>query len=252
MSSHNPSRPDGVTPEIGSHPGWPLVLYFHHVRDDIEHYTVLRPDDFVFALDLLRHWFRPMEPRDLVTPSTWPNEPTCLLTFDDGYRDVWDHAVPALEQRDWRVVIFVSTKPVGTIEKHPKRGLLEHMTWNQLRELRANGHIVASHGHTHRDMSLLSREAVCTEIETARTHIIRELGPGPVLLAYPYGKQPSAIKALASTLPSLCFGSVSAPPAPWTECPWLIRRTFLPTGTVERWPGMVERWRRQWEGISSP
>jgi peptidoglycan/xylan/chitin deacetylase (PgdA/CDA1 family) len=248
----NPSRCGVVTPEIGSHPGWPLVLYFHHVRVDIEHYTVLRPDDFSFALDLLCRWFRPMDPRCLESsPDTWPNEPTCLLTFDDGYRDVWEHAVPAMEERGWRAVMFVSTGQVGTVEEHPDRGALEHMTWSQLRKLRARGHVVASHGHTHRDMSLLSPEGVCAEIATARTSLARELGPGPVLVAYPYGNQPDAFEALTDTLPPLCFGSVKAPPAPWTECPWLIRRTFLPTGAMDRWPAIVKRWRRQWENTAS-
>jgi len=239
-----------VRPEIGSYPAWPLVLYFHHVRADIEHYTVLSPDHFSLALDLLRRWFRPMDPRRLGdSPDCRSVEPSCLLTFDDGYRDAWEHAVPAMEERGWRAVMFVSTGQVGAIERHPHRGFLEHMTWDQLRELQARGHLVASHGHTHRDMSQLSPKAAGAEVAAAQASLVREIGPGPAPLAYPFGNQPNAIEALAGTLPPLCFGSVKALPAPWTDQPWLIRRTFLPTGATDRWPAIVRQWRRQWESI---
>ena len=243
-----------VTPEIGSHPGWPLILYFHHVRDDIEHYTVLRRDDFEFVLGLLSRWFVPMDPRHLADlPGDRPDEPTCLLTFDDGYGDVWDHAVPVMEEQGWRAVIFVSTGQVGTTGEHPVRGVLGHMTWRQLRELDTRGYVVASHGHTHRDMSCLSPEEVCAEITTAQACLTSELGPGSSgVLAYPYGNQPACTDALAGILPPLCFSSVKASAAPWTDCPRLVRRTFVPAGARRQWPAVVEGWRRQWESASLP
>lgn len=238
-----------TAPEIGSAPRWPLVLYFHHVRADIEHYTVLRPEDFAFGLELLRRWFRPFDPACLEAPRrTWPDEPSCLLTFDDGYSDVWDHAVPAMQEGDWRAVMFVSTQQVGTIEQHPDRGPLEHMTWTQLRALRARGHVVASHGVTHRDMSLLEAEELHAEIAASRAELTRQLGTVPDLLAYPFGNEPAT---LDDRLPPLCFGSAKAPPAPWSEQPRLIRRTYLPAGDMERWPAIVEHWRGQWASAAS-
>lgn len=240
------------SPEIGSHPGWPLVLYFHHVRSDLEHYTVLRPAEFSFALDLLSRYFRPMEPECLgESPTAWLGEPTCLLTFDDGYRDVWEQAAPMMEEEGWRAVMFASTGKVGGGEEHPERGALEYMTWSQLRELRDRGHVIGAHGHTHRDMSLMGEEAVRAEIAAARGSLVEELGSAGAPFAYPYGNWPAAAETLASALPSLCFGSVKAPPAPWTDTPWLVRRTFLPSGAVEHWPNLVEEWRRQWERCAS-
>jgi len=239
---------DAVQPELGSHPGWPLVLYFHHVRPDLDHYTVMRPAELSFALDLLSRWFRPMDPRSLAgPPADWSSEPTCLLTFDDGYLDVWQHAVPLVEARGWRAAMFVTTSQVGLVEEHPSRGALAHMSWGHLRELQARGHVVGSHCHTHRDMSRLPVEAVRAEVSTARRCLQRELGPGPVPLAYPYGNEPDAPPA--RSLSHLCFGSVKAPPAPWTDRSRSIRRTFLPTGAIERWPALVECWRRQWDAI---
>jgi peptidoglycan/xylan/chitin deacetylase (PgdA/CDA1 family) len=244
---------EAVGPEVGSDPGWPLVLYFHHVRADLEHYTVLRPADFAFALDLIGRWFRPLDPRCLAEPPhVWPDEPTCLLTFDDGYRDVWEHAVPAMEERGWRAAMFVCTDQIGAVQDHPQRGALEHMTWGQLRELEGRGHVIGCHGHTHRDMSRLSAEDARAEIATAQRILARELGPGPMPLAYPYGHPPEAFEALSDLLPRFCFGSVKAPPAPWTDRPSLVRRTYLPAGARERWQVLIEGWRRRWERTASP
>lgn len=241
-----------VAPEVGSEPGWPLVLYFHHVRADIDHYTVLSPAELSLALDLVGVSFRPLDPHRLgEVGADPPAEPRCLLTFDDGYLDVWEEAVPILEAKGWRAILFVSTGLVGTVERHPVRGPLEHMSWSQLRELDAHGHLVASHGHSHRDMGGLGPAAARAEVTVARDRLAAAIGTGPVPLAYPYGNRPEDLEPLAEVLPPLCFGSVKASPAAWSRCPRLIRRTYLPSGEPDRWPELVAGWRRQWETTAS-
>lgn len=248
----NPAGAGTASPEIGSHPGWPLVVYFHHVRADLAHYTVLRPSEFAFALDLLGRWFRPMDPTALGYPvSTWPQEPTCLLTFDDGYSDVLEEAVPLMEERGWRALMFVPTARVGTVEDHPDRGALKHMGWDELRELQARGHRVGSHGHLHRDLSLLDATAVRTELTTAGGELTGALGLDSPPLAYPYGNEPASLEQISDALPPLCFGSVKAPAASWAAHPRLIRRTFLPSGESDLWSALVKGWRREWESRAS-
>jgi peptidoglycan/xylan/chitin deacetylase (PgdA/CDA1 family) len=237
-----------VSPIAGSDPGWPLVVYFHHVRADISHYTVLTPAEFALALDLLGRWFRPLDPAALGSAVVArPGEPTCLLTFDDGYSDVWEQALPLMDERGWRALNFVPTGWVGATEEHPDRGALRHMGWDELRELQARGHGVGSHGHLHHDLSRLDRDAVRAEVAMAGSVLNRELGLHTPPLAYPFGNEPEGLEYLADALPPLCFGSVKAPPASWAEQPRLIRRTYLPSGASERWPAMVEHWRREWE-----
>ena len=248
----NPSREGMVSPVVGSHPGWPLVVYFHHVRADLAHYTVLRPSEFAFALDLLGRWFRPMDPIALGCPvATWPQEPTCLLTFDDGYSDVLEQAVPLMDDRGWRALMFVPTGRVGTVEEHPERGAIKHMGWDELRELQAQGHRIGSHGHLHRDLSLLDVDTVRAELTTAGGTLACELGLDRPPLAYPYGNEPEGLEQLSDALSPLCFGSAKAPAASWAARPRLIRRTFLPRGESELWPALVKGWRREWENHAS-
>src|SRR4051812_27777456 len=78
--------PPGATvahppPEVGSAPGWPVALYFHHVHPDIRHYTAVTPAAFDRALDQLGDRFRPLAPQDVpaVVAAGGHPTPTCLL-----------------------------------------------------------------------------------------------------------------------------------------------------------------------------
>ncbi|KPI04866.1 polysaccharide deacetylase [Actinobacteria bacterium OK074] len=237
-------------PEIGSAPGWPLVLYFHHVHPDIRHYTALTPGDFDLGLARLGERFRPLEPTAVpsVVAAGGHTEPGCLLTFDDGYADVFEHALPLMEQRGWRSVVFVSVDLVGQVEQHPVRGPLRHMTWAQLAELTRRGHVVASHATTHVPLNTLADDAaVQAEIDRAQEVLAERLPGAPDWLAYPFGELPSG----GPRLPSLCFGSVKAPARPWHTAPHEIRRTYLPAGETQRWDRCLSEWRKAWEsGVS--
>ena len=62
--------------------------------------------------DIGRH-FRPVTLRDYVATlegrSTLPPN-TCLITFDDGYRDFAEHALPALERHSMPCVLFATVE----------------------------------------------------------------------------------------------------------------------------------------------
>ncbi len=66
-------------PEIGSASGFPLVLYFHRVTPNANHYTELEPRAFGAGLDLLLSRFMVFDPFGIddlargVTPP--PTEP---------------------------------------------------------------------------------------------------------------------------------------------------------------------------------
>jgi peptidoglycan/xylan/chitin deacetylase (PgdA/CDA1 family) len=232
-------------PEVGSSPGWPVVLYFHHVHPEIRHYTAVSPVAFDRALAQVGEQHAPLPPEalPLVKDAGGHTEPACLLTFDDGYADVFHYALPVMERRGWRAVVFVSTELVGEVEHHPVRGALQHMTWEQLEELTRRGHIVASHGSAHIPYSRFDLPTAQLDIDNAE-RVLRERLPGaPDWLAYPYGEFPPG----ELRLPSLCFGSIKATARPWNTAPHQIRRTYLPADEPERWESCITEWRRAWD-----
>jgi peptidoglycan/xylan/chitin deacetylase (PgdA/CDA1 family) len=231
-------------PEVGSAPGWPVVLYFHHVHPDIRHYTSVTPAAFDRALAQVAEQHAPLPPQMVpsVQRAGMHPEPACLLTFDDGYADVFEHALAIMERRGWQAIVFVVTDLVGKVEQHPVRGPLQHMTWEQLEEMTRRGHVVASHGSAHLPYNRLDRDAAQADIDNARSVLEQRFPGAPDWFAYPFGELPG----YELRLPSLCFGSVKAAARPWSSALHEIRRTYLPADEPHRWGPCITEWRQAW------
>lgn len=229
----------------GSAAGWPLVLYYHHVHPTLNHYTSLKPDEFARSLDLVLQLVGPaLDPALLsAKPEAQPKTPTVLITFDDGYRDNIEYALPILEHFGVKAIFFVITGKVGqsSRERDPWK---EHMTWDELRDIQKAGHIIGAHTISHSKLHELTTEEAQRETEQSILEISRRLGTTPVHFAYPYGFVPQPKPRMPPG--TLAFGTVKTPAHPWVDDPWNIRRTFLPTGQMDTWAKLCEGWKQQW------
>ncbi|MCZ7456179.1 polysaccharide deacetylase family protein [Streptomyces sp. WMMC940] len=240
---------DGVAeehqPALGSAPGWPLVLYFHHVHPEVRHYTALTPADFAHGLERVLEDFRPYDPSSLLADGgpVRPDRPTVLVTFDDGYRDNAVHARPVLDRLGVRAVFFVCTGLLGKRSTEPRR---DHLSHRECDRLAADGHLIAAHTRTHPHLDRIPADRAREETLASLADIGDRYGPGPArLFAYPYGGIPAPFAALPADV--LAFGTVRSPAAPWTSRPHAVRRTYLPSGATGQWDGLVSHWRDQWE-----
>lgn len=115
-----------------------------------------------------------------------------VITFDDGFRDNYEVAAPLLEDAGFRGIFFVTTGFVDgeidiTADFANYKGL-EPMTWPQLNELEARGHVLGLHGHTHRDFGRLSQEQARKEVEVSAMLFRYNVGRVPEMFAYPFGQ----------------------------------------------------------------
>ena len=70
-------------------------------------------------------------------------ERAVVITIDDAYRSIYDVAHARLRQFDFPYTVFVATDAVD-------EGLPAYMSWDQMRELAAEGVTFANHGAAHR------------------------------------------------------------------------------------------------------
>ncbi|MET7507724.1 polysaccharide deacetylase family protein [Streptomyces albidoflavus] len=231
-------------PATGSAPGWPLVLYFHHVHPGLRHYTALSPAEFRAGLTRVLQEFDPYEPADLLADGgpRRPDRPTVLVTFDDGYRDNLTHARPVLAELGVRAVLFACTGLLGRRSDHPRE---DYLTPDECDLLAADGHLIGAHTSTHPHLDRLPGERARAECAASLDAVAARYGPGPArLFAYPYGGIPEDAGLPADVL---AFATVRSPALPWTARPQAIRRTYLPAGATESWDGLVRHWRERWE-----
>jgi peptidoglycan/xylan/chitin deacetylase (PgdA/CDA1 family) len=124
-----------------------------------------------------------------------------LLTFDDGYEELLDTALPELEQRGIPALIFLVSSFVGKDNRWelfwPGRRF-RHLDWREIGKLAAMGFSFGSHTRTHRDLTRLSIEVVREELAVSRLEIEQRLGCEVKSLSYPFGRTNTAVSAAAA------------------------------------------------------
>jgi peptidoglycan/xylan/chitin deacetylase (PgdA/CDA1 family) len=114
-----------------------------------------------------------------------------LLTFDDGYRVLLDRAVPALESRGIRALVFLVSAFAGKANawelRLPGRRFM-HLGWDEIADLARRGFAFGSHTRTHRDLTRLAAEDLRAEIEGSKREIEGCLGAPVRCLSYPFGR----------------------------------------------------------------
>jgi len=110
----------------------------------------------------------------------WPHpRPGLIVSFDDGLREPYDHAVRILEKYGFRAWFFVPTAFVDTPPAEQGAFAAEHqiampapaddpriaLTWGEIRDLDRRGHVIGSHTCTHHRM------VSSTPVETMRREV---------------------------------------------------------------------------------
>lgn len=114
---------------------------------------------------------------------------TVAITFDDAYRSIYDIAWPRLKKAGFPFTMFVATKSVDS-------AAAGFMSWDQLREMVADGVAIGDHTHSHLHMAAAPLERNRAEIARGRERLASELNVAPTLFAYPYGEMSNAVRAL--------------------------------------------------------
>jgi len=144
------------------------------------------------------------------------------ITFDDGYRDNFDHAAPVLEKLGLPATFFIVTQWMGTdiVPWWDQQIGVRHpwMTWDQVRSLHRRGFELGAHTRTHVDLGAVTEREAREEILGARRELEEHLGAPVELFAYPYGRRANLadsnrhlIQGAGFRCCCSCFGGVIVP-----------------------------------------
>lgn len=189
-----------------------VILQYHHVSEDTPAATSVTPEQFESHLEhLSEEGFRVLPLDELVKKvrdGLDPEEKVAAITFDDGYRTVYETALPMLEEHGWTAAVFVTTEGI-------REGWQEMMTPEMLRDTRQRGHLILNHTRSHPHMVRMHldesrdvwRDRMRREIIGAQQQLQGWLDAEvPRMLAWPYGEQIPALRELAGELGYVAFG----------------------------------------------
>jgi peptidoglycan/xylan/chitin deacetylase (PgdA/CDA1 family) len=192
--------------DAAGRPAGPVpVLMYHSISTgsspDFHRYTVA-PREFAAQMDYLDiQGYRPVTAADLaahrVSGRPLPARPV-VLTFDDGYADFADAALPVLQAHRFPATLFVISGYVGRAAGF-LRGCGEErrrlLSWTQLRDLAAEGVEIGSHSHTHPQLDLLPPAVARDEVRRSKCVLEDNLGQAVTGFCYPFGYWNRAARA---------------------------------------------------------
>jgi peptidoglycan/xylan/chitin deacetylase (PgdA/CDA1 family) len=172
-------------------PGTPILMHHqvgpHRPGSPLNRWRVTERD-FGWQLDTLqRLGYRGVALREVFeAPSAGSRR--AALTFDDGYRGVFEFALPALLARGFSATVFAVADRLGGVNdwdgETPGEPLLSA---DEIRALHAAGIEIGSHGATHRALTSLPDAELAREVAGSKETLERITGAPVTSFCYPYG-----------------------------------------------------------------
>jgi peptidoglycan/xylan/chitin deacetylase (PgdA/CDA1 family) len=166
-------------------PATAVVLYYHSI-------PTKKRAAFARQMEKLIRCSRPLRVNGPL--SNMPGTHHVSVTFDDGYRNIVENALPELERRGIPSTIFIAPKVLGvTPNWEDYSGGTDAamnepiLTVEQLRRLPSDLVQIGSHTLTHPMLPQLSEKDARAELSLSRTMLEEIIGKEVKLFSFPYG-----------------------------------------------------------------
>ena len=147
-------------------------------------------------------------------------EKSVVLTFDDGYNDNYDNALPVIKQYKFKATVFMITARIDD----SKNG---YLTAAQIKEMDSSGMRIECHTVDHPYLDTLSYKKQYSELSDSKATLEALLGRSVNFVAYPSGKYNADTIAAAKKIGyKLCF-KMEGGIAKISDSPYEFPRTFV-------------------------
>lgn len=214
------------------------VLLYHHIdhTDNRASTSTMSVQVNVFRkqLELLEQWgYSTITFEDvrlyLAGELNLPNK-SVIITFDDGYEDVYEHAFPILREFGMKAVIFVIGDPSikENIWDKDSGDLSPLLGQQQILEMSASGFEIGAHSMTHAKLTLIQEREATEEILRARMMLEILLNVPVSSFAYPFGLVNDTVKRIARDAGYTVGCAAYSGPAMFGQDLFEIRRILVP------------------------
>jgi peptidoglycan/xylan/chitin deacetylase (PgdA/CDA1 family) len=167
------------------------ILFYHRVADAPDPLAIA-PRRFAEQMELLRaEGFRGVDVAEVAVrlESGDPADGIVGLSFDDGYRDVAENALPVLERCGFRATVFVAPSVVdGTAEFTWYARQPPVLGWDEIVRLDGGSPLsFEAHTLTHPNLTAIADDAARHEIADSKTALEERLGRPVTAFCYPAG-----------------------------------------------------------------
>jgi peptidoglycan/xylan/chitin deacetylase (PgdA/CDA1 family) len=107
-----------------------------------------------------------------------------VMTFDDGYRDFLTEGWPVMHQCGFTATIFLATDRIQSTAQRIEAA--DYLTWQDVRELHAEGISFGSHTVSHADLRSLEPEQIDYELGYSKEVIEQQISAPVRSFAYPF------------------------------------------------------------------
>lgn len=160
------------------------ILIYHHFGDDRYPTTNVPLKNFQEQMAYLAENNYKVIPLaelvDMLTEKKPLPEKVTVITIDDGYRTIYTNAWPVLKKYGFPFTVFLYVEGI-------ERGYKNYLSWEQIKEMQAEGVDFQDHGFSHHR---LANKPKNMNEEEYRTWIRKDLAKGASILAVTLGKKP--------------------------------------------------------------
>ena len=185
------------------------VLMYHRVgkaHNDWERHYCIAPD--LFSRHMHHLAGKGMQACSLTDFFAWLagskdlDDGSFLLTFDDGFLGVYEHAAPVLRDLDWPATVFLVSRLIGKRDdwcktQNPSGATYPLLKRGQIEAMRGMGFTFHSHTRIHPDLTTLSDDRLSEELTGSHQDLVELLGGQVTYLAYPYGRYDERVLSAA-------------------------------------------------------